>query len=78
MADKIQFPSAIHAVKFINDNIVNNLLAGRTSYIRFPPIYLHAYAVVYETGESPVSENLFAPDESLALSPKVRIYSKNG
>lgn len=78
MADKIQFPSAIHSIRLINDNIVNNLLAGRTAYIRMPPLYLHAYSVVYETGESPVSENIFAPDESTSLSPGVRIFSKVG
>jgi hypothetical protein len=76
MADRIQFPSAIHAIRLINDNIVSNLLVGRTSYIRLPPLYLHAYSVVYETGESPVSENLYAPDESTSLSPGVRIFSK--
>lgn len=78
MTSKIQFPSAIHAVRFINDNIVSNLLAGRTAYIRLPPLYLHAYSIVYETGESPTLENIEAPDEALSLSPKVRIFSKNG
>ena len=76
MADKIQFPSAIHAIQMINDNIVSNLLAGRVSFINVPPLYNRAYTIVYETGEVPVTENVIAPDESMSLTNTVRIYSK--
>jgi len=78
MADKVLFPSAIHAIRFINDNIVNNLLGGRSAYIQLAPIYLHAYALVYETGESPVYENIQAPNETLTTQTGVRIFTQNG
>ncbi len=78
MADKIQFPSAIHALQMINDNIVSNLLAGRVSYINVPSLYERAYAIVYETGEMPISENVVAPDETTSNSGTVRIFSKTG
>jgi hypothetical protein len=76
MADKIQFPSAIHSIQMINTNIVNNLLAGRVSFINVPSLYERAYTIVYETGEIPVSENIAAPDETTSTSGTVRIFSK--
>lgn len=76
MASKIQFPSAIHTIQMINTNIVENMLAGRVSFVNVPSLYERAYAIVYETGEIPISENIIAPDETTSVSGTVRIFSK--
>lgn len=78
MADKITFPSAIHAIRYINDNIIDNLLVRRASYIQAGSIYHRAYALVYETGESEVLPNVAAPDESTSLQLGINIISGNG
>lgn len=76
MSNKIQFPSAIHAIQMINTNIVENMLAGRVSFINVPSLYEQAYTLVYETGEIPITENIVAPDETISTSGTVRIFSK--
>jgi hypothetical protein len=64
MPNRIQFPSAIDMIRLINDNIVDNMLVKRTSYVQLPSLYQRAFAVVYETGELPIDDRIPAPDES--------------
>ena len=78
MSDKVEFPSAIHMVRVINDNIVNNLLVKRTAYVQAGSLYHRAYAIVYETGETELIRNVLAPDESTSAQAGVRIISSNG
>lgn len=78
MADRIEFPSAIHSIRTINNNIIDNLLVRRTAYIQSGSLYHRAYAVVYETGENEVLPNVLAPDESTSPQAGIRIISDNG
>jgi hypothetical protein len=65
MADKLLFPNAIDYIRTINNNLVDNALGRRSGFLLLPSLYQRAYAVVHETGELPLTENLVAPDESI-------------
>lgn len=80
MTNKIIFPNAIDFVRVINDNHVSNFLGGRSSYLLLPSIYQRAYAIVHETGEYPLTENIVAPDESTSVNraTQVRIITSEG
>lgn len=78
MADKIQFPSAIHTIRMINDNIVSNLLVRRVAFIQEASSYNRAYALVHETGERPITENIVAPDEAQSNQSEINIVSGEG
>ena len=75
MSTKFLFPSAVDAVRLINNNIVDNLLVRRSSYVQLPSLYQFAYAIVYETGELPVQDDLIAPDESINKNNTVNIVT---
>ena len=70
------FPSSIDYIRLINNNIVDNALARRASYVLLPSLYQRAYAIVYETGEIRVQENILAPDESINKQSTVKIVTK--
>ena len=65
MSTKFLFPSAVDVIRLINNNIVDNLLVRRSSYVQLPSLYQFAYDIVYETGELPIEDWLPAPDESI-------------
>lgn len=67
MADRILYANAIDYVRTINDNIVDNALGRRSSFVLLPSLYQRAYIVVHETGVLPIRENIVAPDESLSV-----------
>lgn len=73
MADKVMFPNAIDYVREVNENVVNNLLGGRTAFVLLPTLYERAYALVYETGEVPMIKNIVAPDERTKTQRGVQI-----
>jgi len=77
MRQKVIFPSAINYIRIINSNILDNLRAGRTSFVNMPNIYSRAYSLINETGEVTLIENVIAPDESTSSSSGVRIISRN-
>jgi len=54
---------------------VSNALANRVAYIRLPSLYNRAYALVYETGESGIFENVLAPDEGTSTTVGVKIFN---
>jgi hypothetical protein len=64
MADRILFPNTIDHIRLINSSLVDNALAGRTSFIIMPSTYQYAYMLTHETGELPMTEGFVAPDES--------------
>lgn len=64
MADKVLYPNGIDYVREVNENIVDNMLAGRRAFVALPSLYERAYALVYETGEVPVLKNFVAPNEA--------------
>lgn len=80
MADKIIFPNAIDFVRVVNDNTTNNFLGGRSAFVMLPTLYQRAHAIVHETGEYPLTENIVAPDESTSKNRgiKVRIINSDG
>jgi hypothetical protein len=73
MADRIVYPSAVDYVRLVNENAVDNALGRRTSFLLLPSLYQRAFAIVHETGEVPVTENILAPDESVSRERKARI-----
>lgn len=73
MSKKVLFPNAIDYVQEINDNVVENLLAGRNAFVLLPSLYELAYAVVYETGEIPTRKRVRAPDETATTQTGVEI-----
>lgn len=73
MADKILYANAVNYVRVINDNIVDNALGRRSSFVLMPSLYQRAYALVHETGEVPLTENFIAPDESTSTTRKAKI-----
>ncbi len=73
MADRILFPNAIDFVRVINDNIVDNALGLRSSFLLLPSLYQRAYILTRETGELPFTLNFIAPDESTTTSRRSRI-----
>jgi hypothetical protein len=68
MADRLLFPNAIDFVRVINDNIVDNALGRRSSFLLLPSLYQRAYMVTHETGELPFTLNFLAPDESVGAN----------
>lgn len=63
MTDKILYPSAIDMVRTINDNLIDNALGKRSSFVLMPSLYQRAYMLCYETGELPLTIDVLAPDE---------------
>ena len=64
MADRVLFPNAIDFIRVINDNIVDNALGRRRSFLLLPSLYQRAYIITHETGELPLTLDFIAPDES--------------
>lgn len=73
MADKILYANAVDYVRVINDNIVDNALGRRSSFVLMPSLYQRAYALVHETGEVPLTENFVAPHESTSTARKAKV-----
>lgn len=73
MASRTLFANAIDYVRVINDNIVDNALGRRSSFLLMPSIYQRAYMLVYETGEVPMTSNFVAPDESTTTARQAAI-----
>jgi len=65
MTNSLIFASAIDYVRIINDNIVDNALGKRDSFILLPSLYQRAFAICYETTELPLTTNVLAPNEAL-------------
>jgi len=63
MADSILYPSAIDMVRVINDNLIDNALGKRNSFVLMPSLYQRAYMLCHETGALPVITDILAPDE---------------
>ena len=80
MADKILFPNAIDTIRLINSNIVDNALGRRSAYLLLPSLYERAYALVHETGEYPLNEDIIAPDESTTVAREsiINILTSDG
>jgi len=68
MADRVLFPNAIDFVRIINDNIVDNALGRRSSFLLLPSLYQRAFILTRETGELPFTGDFIAPDESTTTS----------
>lgn len=75
MRQRIIFPAVVDYVRMINENIIDNLRAGRTSFVMLPSLYERAFAIVYETTEIAVLENFVAPDESVTQTEGVNIIT---
>jgi hypothetical protein len=73
MADQVLFANAIDYVRIINDNIIDNRLARRSSYLLLPSLYQRAYAIVHETGEVPFTGDIIAPDESTTTARQAQV-----
>jgi len=65
MAQNVIYASAIDYVRIVNDNIVDNALGKRSSFVLIPSLYHRAYALCYETSELPLTTDVLAPDESV-------------
>ena len=61
MPAQFLLPSAVDYIRVINDNTVDNLLAGQPSYTRLPSLYQQAYMLVHETGAIRLSPVFAAP-----------------
>ena len=68
MADRVLFPNAIDFIRVINDNVVDNALGRRNSFLLLPSLYQRAFILTRETGELPYTLNFIAPDESTTIS----------
>jgi hypothetical protein len=68
MADRVLFSNAIDFVRVVNDNIVDNALGKRSSFILLPSLYQRAFILVHETGELPLTTDFIAPEESTTTS----------
>jgi hypothetical protein len=73
MATRVLFPNAIDFVRVINDNVIDNALGRRSSFLLLPSLYQRAFLLTKETGELPLTENFIAPDESTTTSRRGRI-----
>ncbi len=76
MTQKILFPSAIDYIRLVNDNIVDNALGKRSSFVILPSLYQRAYALCYETVEVEVTSDVLAPNESVTAARKDVVNTK--
>lgn len=63
-------PSAVDYVRTINDNAIDNLLAGQSSFAQLPTLYQRAYCLVHGTGAVRVRAGFNAPE---AVTPEPRV-----
>lgn len=58
------FPNAIEAIRVINANAVDNLLASKSSYAALPSLYQRAYTLVHQTGATDLDTRFAAPEDA--------------
>lgn len=71
MSSSYLLPSAVDAIRLINANAVDNLLAAQPSYAALPSLYQRAYMLVHQTGAVRVDAGFAAPTETGAGASKV-------
>lgn len=79
MSRAILLPSAVDALRAVNDNAIDNFLAAKPGYLDFMPAYDRAYMLVHRTGVVVVDTDIaigtdeVTPEQvSIIKDPRVR------